>query len=250
MRGDTVLEGLDEARAAARRARRGAGVDYDDVVATLEAEGVQKFADSFDEIVDEHRRQARRAGGRMTPTPAEIVERIWARDPTVWTGAGRGALARLARRAVADAARTSTCCSQFADVGRRPGRRGRAARDGRLVARARGAAADVSAARRSTSSTRRIRRRSATLEAKLDLAAHALHLGVEVGLDARDALAHRLLLGADAPNGELWAAITDPGSALEELARERGFARRLPGRADDRRPLLGAVAVRDACRRR
>jgi transaldolase len=29
-----------------------AGVDYDDVVETLEAEGVQKFADSFDELLD------------------------------------------------------------------------------------------------------------------------------------------------------------------------------------------------------
>ncbi len=28
------------------------GVDYDDVVATLEAEGVQKFADSFEELLD------------------------------------------------------------------------------------------------------------------------------------------------------------------------------------------------------
>jgi hypothetical protein len=28
------------------------GVDYDDVVATLEVEGVQKFADAFDQIVD------------------------------------------------------------------------------------------------------------------------------------------------------------------------------------------------------
>jgi transaldolase len=28
-----------------------AGVDYDDVVETLEAEGVQKFTDSFDELL-------------------------------------------------------------------------------------------------------------------------------------------------------------------------------------------------------
>ena len=28
------------------------GVDYDDVVETLEAEGVQKFADSFQELLD------------------------------------------------------------------------------------------------------------------------------------------------------------------------------------------------------
>ena len=29
-----------------------AGVDYDDVVAVLEREGVQKFADSFKELLD------------------------------------------------------------------------------------------------------------------------------------------------------------------------------------------------------
>ena len=29
-----------------------AGIDYDDVVDTLEAEGVQKFADSFAELLD------------------------------------------------------------------------------------------------------------------------------------------------------------------------------------------------------
>ena len=29
-----------------------AGVDYDDVVATLEREGVQKFSDSFTELLD------------------------------------------------------------------------------------------------------------------------------------------------------------------------------------------------------
>jgi transaldolase len=28
------------------------GVDYDDVVETLELEGVQKFADSFDELLE------------------------------------------------------------------------------------------------------------------------------------------------------------------------------------------------------
>ena len=29
-----------------------AGIDYDDVVATLEAEGVQKFSDSFAELLE------------------------------------------------------------------------------------------------------------------------------------------------------------------------------------------------------
>jgi transaldolase len=49
VRGDTVLEGIPEAEALIGELRE-AGVDYDDVVETLEAEGVQKFADSFDEI--------------------------------------------------------------------------------------------------------------------------------------------------------------------------------------------------------
>jgi transaldolase len=51
VRGDTLLEGVDEARALLDQLAA-AGVDYDDVVETLEAEGVQKFADSFAELLD------------------------------------------------------------------------------------------------------------------------------------------------------------------------------------------------------
>ena len=51
VRGDTVLEGVDEAHELLERLAE-AGVDYDDVTDTLEAEGVQKFADSFDQIVE------------------------------------------------------------------------------------------------------------------------------------------------------------------------------------------------------
>ncbi len=42
--------GLDEAEALFEQIAA-AGVDYDDVTATLEREGVQKFADSFDELI-------------------------------------------------------------------------------------------------------------------------------------------------------------------------------------------------------
>jgi len=49
VRGDTLLEGIDEAHALFA-ALTAAGADYDDITETLEAEGVQKFADSFDEI--------------------------------------------------------------------------------------------------------------------------------------------------------------------------------------------------------
>jgi transaldolase len=51
VRGDTLLEGWDEAERLFRDLAE-AGVDYDDVVLTLEAEGVQKFADSFAELLD------------------------------------------------------------------------------------------------------------------------------------------------------------------------------------------------------
>ncbi len=51
VRGDTLLEGADEARALLR-ALAEAGIDYDDVVEVLEAEGVQKFADSFSELLE------------------------------------------------------------------------------------------------------------------------------------------------------------------------------------------------------
>ena len=43
---DTLTEGMDEAHALLR-ALVDTGIDYEDVTATLESEGVQKFADSF-----------------------------------------------------------------------------------------------------------------------------------------------------------------------------------------------------------
>jgi transaldolase len=51
VRGDTVLDDLDEAHRLLRELAA-VGVDYDDVVATLEQEGVQKFSDSFTELLD------------------------------------------------------------------------------------------------------------------------------------------------------------------------------------------------------
>lgn len=47
----TLEEGVDDARRLLEQLAA-AGVDYDDVTATLEEEGVQKFADSFTELLD------------------------------------------------------------------------------------------------------------------------------------------------------------------------------------------------------
>jgi transaldolase len=51
VRGDTVLDGVGKAERLLEKLRE-AGVDYDDVVETLEDEGVRKFTDSFDELID------------------------------------------------------------------------------------------------------------------------------------------------------------------------------------------------------
>jgi transaldolase len=51
VRGDTVLKGVGKAKKLLVELRD-AGVDYDDVVETLELEGVQKFSDAFDQITD------------------------------------------------------------------------------------------------------------------------------------------------------------------------------------------------------
>jgi transaldolase len=50
VRGATVREGVDEASRLLEELEA-AGVDYDDVVAKLETEGVQKFAEAFDELI-------------------------------------------------------------------------------------------------------------------------------------------------------------------------------------------------------
>ena len=56
---DTLTEGVDEAHELVE-ALAEAGVDYDDVVATLEREGVEKFADSLQQVLDGI--EAKRAG--------------------------------------------------------------------------------------------------------------------------------------------------------------------------------------------
>jgi transaldolase len=47
----TLEDGIDEARQVFEQVAE-AGVDYDDVTDTLEREGVQKFIDSFTQLLD------------------------------------------------------------------------------------------------------------------------------------------------------------------------------------------------------
>ena len=48
---ETLTKGIDEARKLFDDLAK-VGVDYDDVTDTLEREGVQKFADSFEELLE------------------------------------------------------------------------------------------------------------------------------------------------------------------------------------------------------
>jgi transaldolase len=48
---ETLTEGIDDAQKVFDDLRR-IGVEYDDVVATLEREGVDKFSDSFSELME------------------------------------------------------------------------------------------------------------------------------------------------------------------------------------------------------
>ena len=137
---------------------------------------------------------------------------------------------------------------------RRPHRL-RAARHGRLVARARGdprsRSARSSAASGCTCSTRPTPARCATLESTRRPVEDALPGLVEVGRDDRDAVALPLLLRARrAGTGDQFVAITDPGSPLAEARRGARLPARLPERPRHRRPLLGAVVLRASCPRR
>ena len=125
-------------------------------------------------------------------TATGIVERIWARDATLWTGARRGDVARLARRAGADAGQVDSLLELAATadydhvvlLGM-----GGSSLAPEVLRRAFGAGAfDVL----DTTHPAAIRR----LADSLDLARTLFVVSLEVGRHGRDALAPRLLLGA------------------------------------------------------
>ena len=66
--GSPIEENLDEARTLIVRLRE-AGVDYEDVTEVLEKEGVQKFADSFDELLEGIKNKSRRIKSQSASQP-------------------------------------------------------------------------------------------------------------------------------------------------------------------------------------
>jgi transaldolase len=66
--GSPIKENVDEARALIVRLRE-ARVDYEDVTEVLEKEGVAKFADSFDELLEGIKDKSRRIKIRSASQP-------------------------------------------------------------------------------------------------------------------------------------------------------------------------------------
>ena len=203
-----------------------AGVDYDDVVETLEAEGVQKFADSFDELLDGIRaKQAELAAGVTC-------------DLSSGSGATTLALDRYRTRTAGSAGSTSSCGCSRTSASCPPSPRPRsssstmrAARDGRLVARARGAAADVQGRVVSRPRQHASRRRSAGRGRVSTSSGRSSSSPRSRARRSRRAPTSSTS-GSCGGRGAQFAAITDPGSELEP--RERARLPRRPSRASPR----------------
>ena len=220
---NTITEGVAEARKLLERLAE-VGVDYDDVVATLEAEGVQKFADSFEELLDGIRGQAQRARDRVTrhrradlgattrrsgPSSGEdrwlgwldVVDRVRPRIPEL--------------NAFAEAA-----IEQF---------------DAFVLLGMGGSSLAPEVLRRAfaadsfhvldTTHPAAIRR----LESGLDLERTLFVASSKSGstIETRSHLEY--FWERTGGRGAQFAAITDPGSELEQLAQERGFRATFPG---------------------
>jgi hypothetical protein len=162
----------------------------------------------------------------LTTERRELVARIWSRDPTVWTGSGEARwlgwldepfrmrdgvdfLLRLGEDLVEDV-------DQIVLLGM-----GGSSLAPEVMRQSFGV---ETAAVLDTTHPAAIRRLTAALDLKRTLFVTASKSGST--LETRS---HTEYFWKLAPRGELWAAITDPGSSLAELARDRKFAAVSPG---------------------
>jgi transaldolase/glucose-6-phosphate isomerase len=157
---------------------------------------------------------------------AEIVERIWARDPSLWTGSDEaqwlGWLDEPWRmREDVD------LVQQFVDsvVGRFDD----------VVLFGMGGSSLAPEVIKQTFGRRRFHVLDTThpkairaLESQLD-PARTLYISASKSGSTLETRSHTDYFWERSPRGEQWVAITDPGSTLEELAGERDFAAIFPG---------------------
>ncbi|HET7648382.1 MAG TPA: hypothetical protein VFK17_07420 [Gaiellaceae bacterium] len=161
------------------------------------------------------------------PHRAELIGGIWERDPTVWTGKDEAKWLgwleepRRMRERVAE-------LSSFADEVQEDGL------DAIVLLGMGGSSLAPEVLRRTfrveafhvldTTHPQAIR----DLEARVDLE-RTLFVSASKSGSTLETRSHTDYFWKKVPRGENWVAVTDPGSSLEELARERGFRRVFAG---------------------
>jgi transaldolase/glucose-6-phosphate isomerase len=245
IRPNAIAEGLDEAKAQVQ-ALASRGISLDEVTATLLEEGIVSFAEDFDALLQsigkklEHVRAGRERHRTTLSTMLvpvserlqqmdrdRIVERIWRKDHTVWKDDPTEIADRLGWLTVSDLMHE---------------------RIGELVAFADHAAADgfetaVLLGMGGSSLAPEVFMRTfgaadgalelivldTTHPATIERVAGQLELGTTLFIVASksggttETLSHLAYFWDKVPNGTQFVAITDPGTSLETLARDRGF---------------------------
>ncbi len=162
----------------------------------------------------------------MTTERRELVARIWSRDPTVWTGADEARWLGWLDEPFRMRDDAESLLRLVEDVV--------GAAEAVVLLGMGGSSLAPEVLRLSfgvetfhvldTTHPQAIRE----LEAKLDLK-HTLFISASKSGSTLETRSHTDYFWKLAPRGDQWAAITDPGSTLAELARERKFAAVFPG---------------------
>ena len=222
VRGDTLLEGVDEAKRLFEELRA-AGVDYDDVTDTLETRGSAEVRG----LVRGAARRDPREAGRARRGLSSVVQRIWARDTSLWTGGDEDrwlgwldVVSRVRPRLDELTAFAETAAGHF---------------DSFVLLGMGGSSLAPEVLRRAfradgfhvldTTHPAAIRR----LERELDLERTLFLVSSKSGSTLETRSHADYFWERSGGQGAHFAAITDPGSELERLATERGFRATFPG---------------------
>ena len=250
-----------------------AGIDMGDVTKKLLSDGIEKFVEPFDALMEgiELAREGVVTGrpptikssipDELEPAIAkrveqarneDVVKRLWSKDESLWGGPGVpeiGEPAGLARRSADKMLEHADELSEFVESVKRRGlhRRG-AARNGRVEPRAGGDPALVRRDSRSHAAARaRLHRpgaRCSASSAPLDLE-HTLFVVSSKSGGTIETLSHmRYFLERSGGDGSRFVVVTDPGSPLVDTAKELGLPARVRERSEHRRALLGALVLR------
>jgi len=157
----------------------------------------------------------------------DLIGRIWERDPTIWTGADEAKWLGW----LDEPTRMRERAAELADFGDAVADEGF---DAVVLLGMGGSSLAPEVIRRTfeieslhvldTTHPQAIR----DLESRIDVR-NTLFISASKSGGTLETRSHTHYFWEKNPDGALWAAITDPGSSLEELAREREFAAIFPG---------------------